>query len=37
MGVEFVARLRETKPFKGIDELVEQLKQDIEAAKTILV
>ncbi len=37
MEVEFVSRLRETKPFKGVNELVEQLKQDIEAAKVILV
>lgn len=37
MEVEFVARLRETKPFKGVGELIEQLKEDIEAATTILV
>ena len=37
MEVEFVARLRETKPFKGVDELVSQLKVDIEQAQRFLV
>lgn len=37
MEVEFVARLRDTTPFKGVDELVSQLKRDIEAARAILV
>jgi riboflavin kinase/FMN adenylyltransferase len=36
MEVEFVTRLRETKPFKGVTELVEQLNQDIEQAKLAL-
>jgi riboflavin kinase / FMN adenylyltransferase len=36
MGVEFVSRLRETRPFNGVGELVEQLKQDIERAKLAL-
>ena len=31
MAVEFVARLRDTRPFAGVEELIEQLKQDIEA------
>jgi FAD synthase len=34
--VEFVTRLRETRPFKGAAELVEQLQRDIEAAKRVL-
>ena len=36
VAVEFVARLRETKPFAGVQELTEQLKQDIEHAKRVL-
>lgn len=36
MGVEFVARLRDTRPFGGVAELVEQLKRDIEHAKRVL-
>ncbi|MCE9567210.1 MAG: bifunctional riboflavin kinase/FAD synthetase [Planctomycetes bacterium] len=36
MTVEFVARLRETRPFGGAAELVEQLKRDIEGAKHAL-
>lgn len=34
--VEFVSRLRETKPFKGVSELAEQLKCDIEHAQRVL-
>jgi len=34
--VEFVARLRETRPFAGVNELVEQLRRDVEEAKTAL-
>lgn len=37
MTVEFVSRLRETKPFGSVNELVAQLKCDIEAAKAALV
>jgi riboflavin kinase/FMN adenylyltransferase len=36
MAVEFVAKLRETRPFAGVPELVAQLKQDVEAAKRVL-
>ena len=36
MAVEFIARLRETRPFAGVKELSEQLKQDIEHAKRVL-
>jgi riboflavin kinase/FMN adenylyltransferase len=36
VAVEFVTRLRETRPFSGVRELIEQLKQDIEQAKRIL-
>ena len=36
MLVEFVARLRDTRPFNGVNELVAQLKQDIEHAKRVL-
>jgi len=37
LAVEFVAKLRETRPFGGVSELVAQLNQDIERAKTALV
>jgi riboflavin kinase/FMN adenylyltransferase len=37
MDVEFVSRLRDTRPFNGADELIAQLKQDVEQAKTALV
>lgn len=36
LGVEFIAGLRDTRPFAGVAELVEQLKQDVAAAKKIL-
>jgi riboflavin kinase/FMN adenylyltransferase len=36
VAVEFVARLRETRPFAGVAELIEQLKRDIAAAKDVL-
>jgi riboflavin kinase/FMN adenylyltransferase len=36
MAVDFVARLRETRPFAGVKELTEQLKQDIEHAQRVL-
>lgn len=36
MAVEFVEKLRDTRPFAGVNELVEQLKQDIEHAKRVL-
>jgi riboflavin kinase/FMN adenylyltransferase len=36
MSVEFVTRLRDTRPFTGVDELVAQLKQDIEHARRVL-
>ena len=36
MEVEFVARLRDTRPFNGVNELVAQLKLDIEQANKAL-
>jgi riboflavin kinase/FMN adenylyltransferase len=36
MTVEFVTRLRETRPFSGVSTLIEQLKTDVEQAKAIL-
>ncbi|MDY3559544.1 bifunctional riboflavin kinase/FAD synthetase [Gemmata sp. JC673] len=36
LTVEFVSRLRETRPFGGAAELVEQLKRDIEHATRVL-
>jgi riboflavin kinase / FMN adenylyltransferase len=34
--VEFVARLRDTRPFSGVAELVEQLRADVAAARQLL-
>jgi riboflavin kinase/FMN adenylyltransferase len=36
LGVDFVTKLRDTRPFAGAGELVEQLKRDIETAKQAL-
>jgi riboflavin kinase/FMN adenylyltransferase len=36
MAVDFIARLRDTRPFSGADELTRQLKQDVEDAKRLL-
>jgi riboflavin kinase/FMN adenylyltransferase len=36
LTVEFVARLRDTRPFPGSGELVEQLRQDVRAARLAL-
>ena len=36
MAVDFVARVRDTRPFSGADELVEQLRLDIETVRTQL-
>ncbi|HUR54003.1 MAG TPA: riboflavin biosynthesis protein RibF, partial [Gemmataceae bacterium] len=36
LGVEFVARLRDTRPFAGVGELTEQLKRDVADAARIL-
>jgi len=36
LAVEFVARLRDTKSFANVDELVDQLHRDVSAAKAIL-
>jgi riboflavin kinase/FMN adenylyltransferase len=36
MAVEFVAKLRETRPFAGVAELASQLKRDVEEAKKAL-
>jgi riboflavin kinase/FMN adenylyltransferase len=35
LAVDFVERLRDTRPFKGVGELVEQLRHDIEQARRI--
>jgi riboflavin kinase/FMN adenylyltransferase len=34
--VEFIARLRDTRPFAGVNELVEQLKKDVEEVRRVL-
>jgi riboflavin kinase/FMN adenylyltransferase len=36
MAAEFVARLRDTRPFNGVEELVAQLRTDVEAARRVL-
>jgi riboflavin kinase/FMN adenylyltransferase len=36
MEVEFVARLRDTRPFQGVADLTEQLKRDVEQAREVL-
>ena len=36
MSVDFVAKLRDTRPFGGAKELIEQLKQDVEHASRVL-
>ena len=36
MAVEFVSRLRETRPFANVPELIAQLKQDIDSARRLL-
>jgi Fe-S cluster biogenesis protein NfuA len=36
LAVEFVARLRDTRPFAGVNELVEQLRRDVLGAKAML-
>ncbi len=36
LAVEFVARLRDTRPFAGAAELVEQLHRDVAATKAVL-
>jgi FAD synthase len=35
MALDFLARLRDTRPFAGVNALVEQLKLDVEQARTI--
>jgi riboflavin kinase/FMN adenylyltransferase len=36
LTVEFVTRLRETRPFSSVNELIEQLKRDIEDSRRVL-
>jgi riboflavin kinase/FMN adenylyltransferase len=36
LAVDFVARLRETRPFRGVGELVEQLRRDVEQARALV-
>jgi riboflavin kinase / FMN adenylyltransferase len=35
LSIDFVERLRETRPFRGVDELLAQLRVDVERARTI--
>ena len=36
MAVDFIARIRDTRPFACVQELAEQLKKDIEAAREVV-
>jgi riboflavin kinase/FMN adenylyltransferase len=36
LDIEFIERLRDTRPFAGATELVEQLRRDVEQAKKVL-
>jgi riboflavin kinase/FMN adenylyltransferase len=35
LGIDFLARLRDTRPFAGVDQLVEQLRRDVAEARRI--
>jgi riboflavin kinase/FMN adenylyltransferase len=35
LAVDFIERLRDTRPFRGVDELVAQLRQDVEEARRL--
>jgi len=36
LAIDFVERLRETRPFSGVDALVEQLKKDVATARELI-
>ena len=35
LAVDFVERLRDTRPFRGVDDLVAQLRHDVEEARRL--
>jgi riboflavin kinase/FMN adenylyltransferase len=35
LAVDFLERLRDTRPFRGVDELVQQLRRDVEQARQV--
>ena len=35
LAVDFIRRLRDTRPFKGADDLIRQLHRDVEQALTV--
>jgi riboflavin kinase/FMN adenylyltransferase len=37
LAVEFAAKLRDTRPFAGVNELVEQVRRDVAAAKELFI
>jgi riboflavin kinase/FMN adenylyltransferase len=37
LAVDFLARLRDTRPFAGVADLLEQLRHDVEQARTLAV
>jgi Fe-S cluster biogenesis protein NfuA len=36
LAIDFVERLRETRPFSGVEQLVEQLKKDVDSARRLV-
>jgi riboflavin kinase/FMN adenylyltransferase len=36
LNAEFIAKIRDTRPFAGVDELVAQIRTDVEAATSLL-
>ena len=37
LAVDFIRRLRDTRPFKGVDDLIDQLRRDIDQARQAVV
>ena len=36
LAVDFMRRLRDTRPFRGADDLIDQLRRDVEQARKVL-
>ena len=36
LAVDFIRRLRDTRPFQGADDLIQQLRRDVEQARQAL-
>jgi riboflavin kinase/FMN adenylyltransferase len=37
LAMDFIARLRDTRPFQGVDDLIDQLRRDVEEARRLVV